>query len=289
MSDQIITLSPLDADFCALLDTSLDEAVLRAGGAAKPGEQPTRWSVTTSYGETFRAIVLDGEQPSLPVPDDLAAAARRITGLDEVALFRAQANAMLPGQGLGRHTDIPEFLGARRWAFPDWLLVAMLHSGLYDDQQIRVASAVVWPTTTNGGVLRIFDRPNLALLAEHEPVAGSAVICDSTRLPHEVAGIPGEAVEAGPGDEIRRSGAGWEMRRADGAVHRLAADQVRVSFVVKLGCFADEAARQRHFARDEEPLDQDAVIATLTQQLPVAPESGPALHQQLVDHFVSYM
>jgi hypothetical protein len=289
MNDAIITLAPLDGDLCGRLDASLDEAVLKAGGAAQPGEETTRWSVTTSYGETFRAIVLDGEQPDDMVPPDLAAAARRITGLDEVVMFRAQANAMLPGQGLGRHTDIPEFLGARRWSFPDWLLVAMLHSGLYDDRQVRVASAVVWPTTTNGGALRIFDRPNRSLLADHEPVAGAAVICDSTRLPHEVATIPGDEVEAGPGDEIRRAPDGWEMRRADGSVRRLAPDQVRVSFVVKLGCFADRAARERHFAGDERPLDQDAVIAELTERLPGAPQPGPALHQQLVDHFVSYM
>jgi hypothetical protein len=72
-------------------------------------------------------------------------------------------------------------------------------------------------------------------------------------------------------------------------VSLLGREQVRTSVLVKLGCFADQAAREQWFARSEAPLDQDEVIATLVEHLPSAPEAPPALHQQLVDHFVSYM
>lgn len=297
MSDDIVHLEALDGDFCARLEAAVRQSTLSAGSAAQaPPAAEVRWAVTTSYGETFRAIAVDGEQPESFAPPELLDAARQLSGLDEVVVFRVQANAMLPGQGLGRHTDVPEFWGARRWSFPDWLLVAMLHSGLYDDRQVRVISALVWPTTTNGGDLRVFDRANRLLLAAFEPTPGSAVVSDTCRLPHEVATVPGDEVDAGAGDHIRLGGDGWRLQRADGSVRTLSRDQVRTSVLVKLGCFADRAARDRYFARAEAPLDHDVVVAELAERLPAAtptgsppPEPGPALHQQLVDHFVSYM
>jgi hypothetical protein len=292
MSDEIVTLTALDTGFCARLEELARETTLQAGGAATPGETEIRWAVPTSYGETFRAIVVDGEQPEAFAPPELVAAARQLSGLDEVVVFRAQANAMLPGQGLGRHTDVPEFRGARRWSFPDWLLVAMLHSGLYDHRQVRVISALVWPTTTNGGPLRIFDRADRTLLTAAAPTPGTAVVSDTTRLPHEVTTVPGDEVAAGPGDRIDLTADGWQLTRADGSTRTLPLDLVRTSVLVKFGCFPDRAARDRWFGRSEQPLDQDAVIAQLVEQLPAhspAPGDGPELHQHLVDTFVSYM
>jgi hypothetical protein len=289
VSDETITLTSLDPGFCARLDTALHGVELRAGGAARPGEDTTRWAVPTSYGETFRAIVVDGQQADGFVPPEMVAAARELSGLDEVVAFRVQANAMLPGQGLGRHTDVPEFWGARRWTVPDWLLVTMLHSGLHDAEQLRVISALVWPITTNGGPLRVFDRANRSLLAHLEPQPGVALVSDSTRLPHEVTTVPGDEIEAGAGDRVVLTTDGWRLRRTDGSDHVLDPAQVRTSVLVKLGCFPDRATRDRWFAATEPPLDQDAVIAALAARLPVDPRPGPALHQQLVDHFVSYM
>jgi hypothetical protein len=288
MSDEIVTLS-VDDGFCHLLEELVAQAELRAGSSRPTDEQATRWAVSTTYGETFRAIAVDAEQPESLAPPELLAAARQLSGLDEVVVFRVQANAMLPGQGLGRHTDVPEFWGARRWTFPDWLLVAMLHSGLYDDVQVRVISALVWPIATNGGALRIFDRADCTLLAAFEPTPGLAVVSDTTRLPHEVVTVPGEEIEAGDGDRIELGGDGWHLRRAAGGERLLPHDQVRASVLVKLGCFADRSARERYLARTEQPLDEQQVIATLIDHLPVAPLAGLALHQQLVDHYVSYM
>ena len=42
------------------------------------------------------------------------------------------ANLLLPGQELAVHTDVPEFRGANRKVIPQWLLVVMHHSGLFD-------------------------------------------------------------------------------------------------------------------------------------------------------------
>jgi len=287
--DQVVSLRSVDRDFCARLEAALLEVEFEISASA--GQRTgARWAVTTSYGETFRAILFDGHEREAFAPPEMIEAARRLTGLDEVVAFRSQANVMLPGQGLGRHTDVPEFQRARRWSFPDWLLVAMLHSGLYDDDQVRVISALVWPTTTNGGHLRVFDRSNTSLLAAFPPVPGSAVVCDTCRLPHEVSAIPGEDVTVGAGDRIGLRPDGWHLQRTDGSILTLPRRRVRTSILVKLACFRDEDERDRYFSAAEDMLDQDDVIATLAERLPPgARKDGDGLPQQLVDFFVSYM
>lgn len=287
--DDVVHLPAVDQGFCARLEAALPGVEFEISATAGT---PTgaRWAVETSYGETFRAMLFDGHEREAFAPPEMIEAARRLTGLDEVVAFRAQANVMLPGQGLGRHTDVPEFRRARRWSFPDWLLVAMLHSGLYDDDQVRVISALVWPTTTNGGDLRVFDRSNTSLLAAFPPVPGSAVVCDTCRLPHEVSAIPGEGVTVGAGDRIGLRPDGWHLQRTDGSTMTLPASHVRTSVLVKLACFRDEDERDRYVAAAEDMLDQDDVIAALAERLPPgARKDDEGLPQQLVDCFVSYM
>lgn len=288
----------LDDEFCSSARADLAGVRFEISDSAGDGGR-TRWAATTSYGETFRSILFAGRKS---VPDrrsystpEMLDAARTLTGLDEVVVFRAQANVMLPGQGLGRHTDVPEFRGARRWSFPDWLLVAMLHSGIYDDEQVRIVSAVAWPMATNGGDLRVFDRANETLLGSFTPERATAVVCDSYRLPHDVDRIPGDEVTVGPGDAIglERDGGdeGWVLRRTDGSTVVLRPDEVRLSILVKMACFRDAAERDRYFDGSSDPLDEAAVIARLAKGLPVADErsDGGAFHQELVDHYVSYM
>jgi hypothetical protein len=49
---------------------------------------------------------------------------------------------MVPGQELALHTDVPEFRGANRKLHPQWLLVAMRHSGLFEDWRMPIATGV---------------------------------------------------------------------------------------------------------------------------------------------------
>jgi hypothetical protein len=260
--------------------------------SAAPDDSGARWAASTAYGETFRSILFDGHnrETDAYAPPEITEAATRIAGRDEVAVFRAQANVMLPGQGLGRHTDVPEFYRARRWSFPDWLLVAMLHSGLYDDDQVRIVSAVVWPTTTGGGDLRMFDRTDTHLLASFPPMPGAAVVNDTYRLPHDVWTIPGDEVGVGPGDRIGLRDDVWVLERTDGSTTTMNRAQVRMSVLVKVACFRNSRERDRYFDRTDDMLDQNDVIARLAEKIPSGErQEGDALHQQLVDHYVSYM
>ena len=46
-------------------------------------------------------------------------------------------------QGAG-HIDVPAFRGIDRTRYPIWLLNAMGHSGLFEEERIRIATAVAW-------------------------------------------------------------------------------------------------------------------------------------------------
>ena len=58
---------------------------------------------------------------------------------------------MVPGQELAVHTDVPEFRGCNRKVMPQWLLVAMHHSGLFDEWRMPIATGVAWFHDCDGG------------------------------------------------------------------------------------------------------------------------------------------
>ena len=74
------------------------------------------------------------------------------------------ANILTPGQELAIHTDVPEFRGADRKRMPQWLLVTMLHSGLFDDYRIPIATCVSWFGANPGGALPITRRGRKAFV-----------------------------------------------------------------------------------------------------------------------------
>lgn len=287
INDRIVHVQSLDPEFCAWLAARLKATAFQVRVPSPGDEAQPQWAATTGYGETFRAIVIDGRDTAAGVPAELLDAAREVSGRPEAVAFRAQANLMLPGQGLGRHTDVPEFRGARRWQFPDWLLVAMLHSGRYHDRRLEVISALLWPAATSGGDLRVFDGDDRELLASFPPEPGAAVAFDTCLLPHDVDRVPGREVRVGYGDRIAATGDGrWCLARVGASTVTLARDEVRASVLVKVAVFADEADRDSWFAGPDadDPLDQEQVIAELAAGIP----GGVDGHQELVDHFVPY-
>ena len=82
---------------------------------------------------------------------DLLAVAGEVTGRSLVVPAIVYANILTPGQELAIHTDVPEFRGADRKRMPQWLLVTMLHSGLFDDYRIPIATCVSWFGANPGG------------------------------------------------------------------------------------------------------------------------------------------
>jgi hypothetical protein len=93
-----------------------------------------------AYGADVR---IDGIEPFLH-HEGFVEAARAIHGRPVIEPAIVYANLLVPGQELAVHTDVPEFRGANRKLYPQWLMVVMHHSGLFDDHRIPIATAVGW-------------------------------------------------------------------------------------------------------------------------------------------------
>src|SRR5439155_1647490 len=76
-----------------------------------------------AYGDEVR---IDGIEPFLRY-EGFVEAARAIHGRPVVEPAIVYANLLVPGQELAVHTDVPEFRGANRKRYPQWLMVVVHH------------------------------------------------------------------------------------------------------------------------------------------------------------------
>src|SRR5262249_2072914 len=81
----------------------------------------------------------------------LVAAAQHVTGNAIGRPAIVYLTILVPGQELAIHTDVPEFRGANRTREPEWLLVAMHHSGLFERWRRYIATGVSWYHDCDGG------------------------------------------------------------------------------------------------------------------------------------------
>ena len=110
--------------------------------------QRTNYSRETyAYGDDIQA---SGVEAFFDHPD-LLAVAGEVTGHPLVVPAIVYANILTPGQELAIHTNVPEFRGADRKRTPQWLLVTMLQSGLFDEYRIPIATCVSWFGANPGG------------------------------------------------------------------------------------------------------------------------------------------
>ena len=117
---------------------------LRTGGLARAQEPPAALGVRTSYFREEYAYGRDERIDGIgrvPVPRAVRRGGpRRSTAATVVEPAIVYANLMVPGQELAVHTDVPEFRGANRKVVPQWLLVVMHHSGLFDEYRMPIAT-----------------------------------------------------------------------------------------------------------------------------------------------------
>src|SRR5262249_37475612 len=127
---------------------------IRTGGRAGQTAPLAGLAARTNY---FREsyvfgddILIDGLEPFLHF-SRFVAAARPVHCRPVIVPAIAHANILLPGQELAMHTDVPEFRGANRKKFPQWLMVAMHHSGLFDAWRMPIVTGVSWFSECAGG------------------------------------------------------------------------------------------------------------------------------------------
>ena len=162
------------------------------------------------------------------------------------------ANILLPGQELAVHTDVPEFRGANRKVVPQWLLVVMHHSGLFDAWRMPIATAIALLRRRQGRRAGVLPGRRHGPRRTYSPTHNTAIVLDTDSVFHGVDRVQGDdSGIAGlrPGMRLFHDGDGRWTLRADGdqAIAAFDHDDLRYSVSWKAYCFADEAERDAWF------------------------------------------
>jgi hypothetical protein len=229
-------------------------------------------SRTNYFRETYAygaQVAAPGIEPFLE-HEGFVEAAREIHGRTVVEPAIVYANILLPGQELAVHTDVPEFRGANRKAMPEWLLVVMHHSGLFDSWRMPIATAVSWFQEASGGAFAFYpegaDAPPRTLDARFN----SAVVVDTDTVFHGVDRVADRSDDIPPyrpGMRLRcEEGDTWVVREGAAEISRCRWPELRFSISWKAYCFKDERER-RHWREGSDDLSLDFVIDRLEADL----------------------
>ena len=204
---------------------------------------------TYAYGTDVR---IAGIEPFLN-HEGFVEAARRLYGRPVIEPAIVYANLLVPGQELAVHTDVPEFRGVNRTRHPQWLLVVMRHSGLFEEWRMPIATAVSWFHDCEGGEFAFYpDGPDAPPVA-HPVRFNTAILLDTDSIFH---GVDRVAETAEPVDRLRpgmrlrhEGGDSWcvedpEVENGDTTVTRYRWRDLRFSVSWKAYCFRDEAERR---------------------------------------------
>src|SRR5215470_11981878 len=198
-----------------------------------------------------------------------ALAARTVHGRPVIVPAIVYANILLPGQELAMHTDVPEFRGANRKKFPQWLMVAMHHSGLFDAWRMPIVTGVSWFSECAGGAF-VFHPDGAAGAAVALPAKrNTAILLDTDSVFHGVdrVGVDAELAPLRPGMRLQFDGAArWSVRNGDAIVASYAWDELRFSISWKAYCFADDAER-RAWREHTDDLQLEAILDRLVEDL----------------------
>jgi hypothetical protein len=271
-----------DSDFAPELAQRYDAAAnyVRTGGRFGRREPAATLALRTNY---LRESYAYGEErfargiDSFLHHDALLDCARQLYDRPVIEPAIAYANILLPGQELAVHTDVPEFRGANRKLFPQWLMVVMHHSGLFESWRMPIATGIAYFSpevlgSPGGGELAYWphgvDADAVVMPTRHN----TAIVLDTDSVFHGVdrVGPPDiEPVALRPGNVLEFDGTCWVLRPEAGSTERIAGfgwDEIRFSVSWKAYCFTDEAERGAWRSHDDD-LDLDVILAELVTDL----------------------
>jgi hypothetical protein len=133
--------------------------------------------------------------------------ARRLSGRPVVQPGMLYANILLPGQELPLHTDTPAYRGLDQTTAPEWLLVCMAHSGLFEAWRVPMIGAVSFFGGCEGGDFVCFPGGDALRVP---PAEDTAVIVATEAVFHGVARV------GGPDHPPPQAPIGAEMHHLEG-------------------------------------------------------------------------
>ena len=239
---------------------------VRSGGRFGRSEPVALLAARTNYfRETYaygEEIYIEGIQPFLH-HDGFVAAARKLHGRPLIEPAIVFANLLVPGQELAVHTDVPEFRGVSRKTHPQWLIVAMRHSELFEAWRMPIATGIAWFHTCAGGELAFYPNGADAPPVAHPVRYNTALLLDTDTVFHGVdrlAETDAPVDRLRPGLRLAFAGDGlWQLVDGTQAVARYRWEDLRFSVSWKAYCFADEDDRRRWRERSDD-LTVDVVL-----------------------------
>lgn len=271
---------------------------VRTGGRFGRQEAAQVLAARTNYfRETYayETPVVEGIEPFLR-HQGFVSAARHIHGRPVVAPAIVYANLLVPGQELAVHTDVPEFRGANRTCFPQWLLVVMLHSGLFEAYRRPIATGIAYFNECTGGALVFYpdgaDGAAETLPARHN----TAVVLDTDMTFHGVdrVGPPGALPPLGAGCRLQFAGDDtWCVVDGDSTLARYRWDEIRYSVSWKAYCYEDERDRRRCEEHEDDltlPVVIDRLAADLEERgrLPEGRSDDTHLALTMIDEYIRF-
>jgi hypothetical protein len=245
-----------------------------------------------AYGDEVYA---PGIEPFLRY-EGFVEAARAIHGRPVVEPAIVYANLLVAGQELAMHTDVPEFRGANRKRYPQWLMVVMHHSKLFESHRMPIATAVGWFNACRGGAFAFHPDGAAGPCETLAARPNTGVVLDTDSVFHGVDPVgPAGAVPpiVRQGTALVWDGTGWALRDGATTVARFGWDDVRFSVSWKAYCFADERER-RAWREHRDDLDLDRILDRLVDDLRArgridgARPEPTALAHLLIDEYVKF-
>jgi hypothetical protein len=195
---------------------------------------------TYAYGDDIRAA---GIEPFMEQAT-LKETARKISGRETIVPAIVYANLLIPRQELAVHTDVPEFRGANRKVLPQWLLVTMLHSRLFEEWRIPIVTCVSWFGQASGGAFTFYPDGPISDRESIPATHNTAIILDTDVVFHGVErvvqsnrSLPGVTTQT----RLHFCGHGnWQLRENDTVLADYSWPELRYSISWKAYCFRNE-------------------------------------------------
>lgn len=221
---------------------------------------------TYVYGDEIKA---PGIEPFMQHPE-IVGAAREIADREIVVPSIIYANLLVPGQELAVHTDVPEFRGANRMILPQWLMVVMLHSGLFDEWRIPIVTCVSWFGAAKGGAFTFYPDGVGGMRDSIPAVHNSAILIDTDSVFHGVERVMRERPdmpEITPETRLHFLGDDrWQLRNGEQALETMSWADLRYSISWKAYCFRDDE-EMRLWQDGSDDLGVDFILEKLETEL----------------------